>query len=95
MLGVILLLQGFWATTVYRFAYRIMQIRQPAEKRGLQLFFLFIQKGCEIITGVCLPEDSEVGAGLFIWHFCPVIVTSGAKIGDNCNLSQGVTIGRS
>jgi len=94
LLGVILLLQGFWATTVYRIAYRIMQIRQPAVKRGLQLFFLFIQKGCEIITGVCLPEDTEVGAGLFIGHFGPVIVTSGAKIGDNCNLSQGVTIGR-
>jgi serine O-acetyltransferase len=94
LLGVVLLMQGFWASAVYRIAHRAAQVRQPVLRRGLRLFFLFIQKGCEIITGICLPDDCEVGAGLYIGHFGPIIVTTDAKIGDNCNLSQGVTIGR-
>lgn len=43
--------------------------------------------------GIDLSRDAQVGPGLYIGHFSGIVVTPGAKIGRNCNLSQGVTIG--
>lgn len=40
-----------------------------------------------------IPRDTEVGYGLYIGHGGPVVVNPIAVIGDNCNLSQFVTIG--
>jgi serine O-acetyltransferase len=92
-LGVVLLTQGFWASTTYRLAHRANAIAVPIVGQVLHVLFLFIQKGIEIIAGIYLPEDCDVGSGLYIGHFGAMIITGGAKIGDNCNLSQGVTIG--
>lgn len=43
--------------------------------------------------GIDLSRDAEVGPGLYIGHFSGIVVTPGAVIGRNCNLSQNVTIG--
>lgn len=43
--------------------------------------------------GIDLSREAEVGPGLYIGHFSGIVVTPGAKIGRNCNLSQNVTIG--
>lgn len=43
--------------------------------------------------GILIPNNTEVGYGLYIGHAGPVIVNSTAKIGNNCNLSQFTTIG--
>lgn len=42
-----------------------------------------------------ISKDSEIGFGLYIGHDGPVYVNATAIIGDNCNLSQCVTIGSS
>ena len=34
-----------------------------------------------------------IGPGLYIGHFGGIIVSSAAVIGENCNISHGVTIG--
>ena len=41
-----------------------------------------------------LQESTVIGAGFYIGHFGGIVVSPKAKIGNNCNLSQGVTIGR-
>lgn len=43
--------------------------------------------------GIDLSRHAQVGPGLYIGHFSGIVVTPGAKIGANCNLSQNVTIG--
>ena len=43
--------------------------------------------------GIDLARDTIVGPGLYIGHFSGIVVTPGAVIGRNCNLSQNVTIG--
>lgn len=35
----------------------------------------------------------NVGYGLYIGHFGMIIISSMARIGNNCNINQGVTIG--
>ena len=43
--------------------------------------------------GIELPKGTKVGEGFYIGHFGGIIISGGAVIGRNCNISQGVTIG--
>lgn len=45
--------------------------------------------------GISIPIKTEIGQGLYIGHFGGIVVNGEARIGKNCNLSHGVTIGRS
>jgi len=62
--------------------------------------------GTRILTGhllkICLRHytnkygfqiGGKIGIGFYIGHFGTVIVSVNSKIGDNCNISPGVTIG--
>ena len=44
--------------------------------------------------GISIPSDTEIGAGFYIGHFGGIIVNDKCIIGDNCNLSHGVTLGQ-
>jgi serine O-acetyltransferase len=43
--------------------------------------------------GISIPYTTSIGPGFYIGHFGGIVVSSGARIGRNCNISQGVTIG--
>jgi hypothetical protein len=45
------------------------------------------------MTNIDLPVTAEIGPGLCILHSGCIVVTVGARIGCNCTLTQGVTIG--
>jgi serine O-acetyltransferase len=44
--------------------------------------------------GISIPFRTEVGSGFYIGHFGNIIVSENSKIGKNCNISQGVTLGQ-
>lgn len=44
--------------------------------------------------GIEIPIGLNVGSGFYIGHFGGIVVGKNTKIGKNCNLSHGVTIGR-
>jgi serine O-acetyltransferase len=93
-LGVILLTQGFWASTVYRLNHHLHRhLTLPGFRQLARMAGLLAHKAVEIITGISLPPELEVGEGLYIGHFGPIIVSPEARLGRHCNLSQGVTIG--
>ncbi len=86
--------QGLWALAEYRFSrWCLTRVRVPII-RGLLIWYgVFWHKWVQITTGIDLPCDAEIGKGLYIGHFGGIIVSGGAKMGEYCNLSQGVTIG--
>jgi serine O-acetyltransferase len=43
--------------------------------------------------GMDIPPRVIIDSGLYIGHFSGIIVHANARIGRNCNISQGVTIG--
>jgi serine O-acetyltransferase len=43
--------------------------------------------------GISIPYDTDIGYGLYIGHFGGIVVNYRARIGNNCNLNQGVCIG--
>jgi serine O-acetyltransferase len=45
--------------------------------------------------GISIPYKTEIGSGFYIGHFGCIIISGNCKIGNNCNISQGVTIGGS
>jgi serine O-acetyltransferase len=45
--------------------------------------------------GMEIFPKTQIGEGFFIGHFGGIIINPNVKIGKNCNISQGVTIGRS
>lgn len=44
--------------------------------------------------GISIPATTRIGSGFYIGHFGGIVVSQKARIGRNCNISQGVTIGR-
>jgi serine O-acetyltransferase len=44
--------------------------------------------------GISIPAGTRIGAGFYIGHFGGIVVSQKAVIGRNCNISQGVTVGR-
>ncbi len=86
--------QGLWALFWYRLFNKVYRSRWPKfAKAPLLLIGVLIQKNIEIITGIMLPYSATVGSYFYIGHFGGIIINSQAVIGENCNISQGVTIG--
>ena len=85
--------QGLWASSVYRLSHFSTIMKPKWLGRLIRVFFLFVEKFTEIVTGIRIPGECEIGRGLYIGHFGPTILNSQVRIGANCNLSQGVTIG--
>ena len=65
-------------------------------KRGLNKLFLKMSKSRLFVLGtICGYSISinTVGKGLSLAHVGPVIISSAAKIGENCRIHVGVNIG--
>ncbi len=93
-LGIVFFTQGFWAVFHYRIAHFIYsKIKwQPFRFLGL-LISRINQKIIEITTGISIPASAKIGHSFYIGHFGGIIINAKAVIGDNCNISHGVTIG--
>ena len=79
---------------MYRFSNKIYKSKLPTLlKKPLLVLALMWQKWIEITTGISIPYSVNIGESFYIGHFGNIIINSNAIIGDNCNISQGVTIG--
>jgi serine O-acetyltransferase len=93
-LTVVFFTQGFWAVFQYRIANAVYRNIKIPLVRQLSLFICLLwQKGIEILTGISIPASVTIGHSFYIGHFGGIILNANSKIGDNCNISQGVTIG--
>lgn len=45
------------------------------------------------LFGINLYRNTKIGRGFCIGHFSGIVISPKAVIGDNCNISQNVTIG--
>lgn len=65
----------------------------PLIRQTLYLVGFVWHKIVEIMTGISIPYSVKIGKGLYIGHFAGIYINEDVVIGENCNLSQGVTIG--
>ncbi|HEY0817608.1 MAG TPA: serine acetyltransferase [Rhizobacter sp.] len=85
--------QGFWVMLVYRFGRWRYGIRPALVRKPMSLLYKIAYKFIQIITGIDLPCEVEVGRNFIIDHFGGIIVSGYTKFGDNCRLRHDVCIG--
>jgi serine O-acetyltransferase len=84
--SVILTYPGFHARQLHRFARTLRQAGVPLLPSLIAYFNRFL-------TGIEIHPGATIGEGLFIDHGMGVVIGETTIIGDNCHLTQGVTLG--
>lgn len=93
-LTIVFFTQGFWAVLQYRIANGVYRkIKIPVVRQIFLFICLLWQKNIEMFTGISIPASATIGHSFYIGHFGGIILNSKSIIGDNCNFSQGVTVG--
>ncbi|MEM7599896.1 MAG: serine acetyltransferase [Verrucomicrobiota bacterium] len=85
--------QGFWVMIVYRFGQWRYGISIGLMRKAASLIYKILYKFIQIVAGVELPAEAPIGPRLRIDHFGGIIVSGYARLGSDCVLRQGVTIG--
>jgi serine O-acetyltransferase len=83
---------GAWAVVEYRFRRWVRTLPLPA-RLALKPVSMLTRKLMEIVAGISISTDAQLGPGLFIVHFGGVFIGPGVVAGEDLTLSQGVTIG--
>ena len=92
-MATLFLTQGFWASVVYRACHAFVDWLPGGVLRGAaKTLAAILQKIVEIVTGICLPRDAQIGGGLYLPSFGAIILARGS-IGENCTIEQNVTLG--
>ncbi|HEY4339879.1 MAG TPA: hypothetical protein VGM97_08030 [Steroidobacteraceae bacterium] len=85
--------QGFWALVVYRFGRWRYGIRPALVRKPFSFLYKILYKWVQIVTGIELPCEVEVGRNFIIDHFGGIIISGYARFGDNCRIRNGVVVG--
>lgn len=87
--------QGFWAMSVYRFGRWRYGVRPAPLRKLFSFVYKILYKGVQIVTGIELPCEVDVGRGFVIDHFGGIVISGYAKFGDHCRIRNGVVVGLS
>lgn len=85
--------QGFWALAVYRFGRWRYGLRSPLLRKLMSFVYKLLFKFVQIVAGIELPCEAEIGKNFVIDHFGGIVVSGFAKFGDNCRIRNGVVVG--
>jgi serine O-acetyltransferase len=86
-----LLAQGMWATAAYRLNH---YARNRLHSRLLSLLPGIFHRVMTVLTGIQIVVGAHIGPGLKIPHGGKVVIGP-VRIGSNCDIFQGVTLGSS
>src|ERR1051326_7984641 len=93
-LSVVALTQGFWATAGFRLCHwMIAHLRWRGVRVLVKIRSLLLEKFIEVVTGISIPAQCNIGPGLYVGHFGGIFIDARSRLGENCNVAQGVTIG--
>lgn len=85
--------QGFWALVVYRFGRWRYGVRPALLRKFFSLIYKILYKFVQIITGIDLPCEVQIGRNFVIDHFGGIVVSGYARFGDDCRIRNGVVVG--
>ena len=72
--------------------FRLVQHYRRGNRALFYIFYLWLRH-VKYKYGFDISYRTQIGKGLYIGHFGGVVIHGDAVIGENCNLSQGMTIG--
>ena len=85
--------QGFWAMLVYRFGRWRYSVRPAPLRKLCSLVYHVLFKLVQVLTGIELPCEVQVGRNFVIDHFGAIVVSGYARFGDDCRIRTGVVVG--
>jgi len=85
--------QGLWVMAVYRFGRWRYGIRSRWLRLPFSLLYKILKLLSQILTGIDLPCETQVGRRFLIEHFGDVIISGDTVIGDDVIVRNGVTLG--
>ena len=85
--------QGLWVMLVYRFGRWRYSIKQRWLRLPFSFAYRILKLLSQILTGIDLPCEVQVGRRLTIEHFGDIIISGDTVIGDDVVIRNGVTIG--
>ena len=85
--------QGLGVMLVYRFGRWRYSIQQRWLRLPLSVLYKILKLLSQILTGIDLPCEVQVGRRLIIEHFGDIIISGDTIIGDDVIIRNGVTIG--
>ena len=90
----IIFTQGIWAITVYRFRrWATYECENKLIKIPCKLIGALMHLIIEVLTGIHIRPDIDIGPGFYIGHFGCIFLGGNTKIGKFFNISQECTIG--
>lgn len=91
----VLLSPGLWAVLAYRLTHFALTSVRPRRLGQLLAVPAFgLQRLLHLVTGVEINTRAHIGPGLLLPHRGTIVIGA-IRMGRCCNVSQGVTIGRS
>lgn len=88
-----LLKPGIWAVIGYRLGRRLYLYHNLPSRLMLVLYMFFIMLPLKLMTGIEIYPETKIGAGFYIEHYGTIFIAPTTRIGRNCTIFQGVTIG--
>ena len=85
--------QGFWALVVYRFGRWRYRVKPALLRKIFSLLYKIAFKFTQVITGIELPCEVEIGHNFVIDHFGGIVISGYSKFGNNCRIRNGVVVG--
>lgn len=77
-----------------KFLYWFRKAQNSSDKSPLGIFYRIILRRYQIKYGFQISAKTQIDGGLYLGHWGTVVVNPKVKIGKNCNLAHGVTIGQ-
>lgn len=73
----------------------IFRLVQYFRRRNRLLFYFFFMwlRCLKVKYGFDISYRTEIGSGFYIGHFGNIVIHGDTIIGNNCNISQGITFG--
>ncbi len=87
--------QGFWALSVYRFGRWRYTVRPAIVRKPLSLLYHVLFKWIQVVAGIELPCEVEIGPNFVIDHSGGIVISGYARFGANCRIRTGVVVGLS
>ena len=93
-ISILFFTQGFSAIFQYRIAHFFyIHLKLIGCRQLVLALCLLWQKWIEFSCGMSIPASARIGHSFYIGHFGGIILNANTIIGNNCNISQGVTVG--
>ncbi len=76
------------------FVYILRKCQQHPKKSIKGFFWRLVLRKHQIKYGFQIYPETQIGEGFYLGHWGALVINPNAKIGKNCNIAQGVTIGQ-